>query len=207
MEHLSVKIEWGTLKENCWDTSAWEAAGFSLSRRLRLLFTTWITFTRFPSSCINPRRLAYLSHLSLKLDAINEQELTILGMLPELRFLDLTLKSTAEMKCNTAAAPTDAAKGGEVLLFQKLRRFNLNYSEKVWLLLGKDNESSGASFPIGCVHAVVLLGSEWEGVCSGGGLVPTLMPCVQKLSFTQPLLGRLGLASEYRSGYRLHGCQ
>nr|CAB3492291.1 unnamed protein product [Digitaria exilis]CAB3492320.1 unnamed protein product [Digitaria exilis]CAB3502781.1 unnamed protein product [Digitaria exilis] len=181
IEHLSAVLRWDL---SC-DTSAWEAAGFLLSERLRQLCLGEISFTRLPSSCINPSRLGYLSHLSLKLDAIDEQELTILGLLPELRFLDLSLKSPTEMECNTT---TDAAGDGGRLLFQKLRSFSLNCRNDFCLLLSMDDDSIGFSVCITNVYASLLPGSEWEGVCSRGGLMPTLMPHVQVLSFDVPIL-------------------
>ena len=85
------------------DTAAWEAAGFLLSRQLRQLFLNWVCFSVFPSFCINPSRLPNLSHLSLYVDGIDEQDLRILGGLPDpdLCFLDLcVMESTAQVVCS-----------------------------------------------------------------------------------------------------------
>jgi disease resistance protein RPM1 len=45
-------------------------------------------------SCINPSCLPNLSHLKLELGDVDEQDLKILGGLPELRFLSLELWSS-----------------------------------------------------------------------------------------------------------------
>ncbi|RLM70064.1 putative disease resistance RPP13-like protein 3 isoform X1 [Panicum miliaceum] len=176
MEHLSLKTV-GTPPS---DTAAWEAAGFLLPARLRRLILTWIRFSRFPSSCINPSRLPNLSHLSLRVqDGIDEQDLRILGGLPELRFLELYVYSTTtEVVCNNPTTTSDAA--GDDHFFQKLRRCSLWYSELRLLLTSKDDADSGTSFRMQNVRAsMLLLGSERKK----GGLAPTLLSIVHELSF------------------------
>ncbi|XP_039808022.1 disease resistance protein PIK6-NP-like isoform X3 [Panicum virgatum] len=172
MEHLSLHAYWSSSA----DTATWEAAGFRLPRHIRYLLLNGINFSGFPSFCINRLCLPNLSHLSLSVDAIEEQELQILGQLPELRFLDLKVESTAEIMVCSAATTDPAGDGGR--FFKKLRHCTLNPWE-VLLLPSKD----GVSFRMRRVHATVLLGSEWNGVSSGKGLAAALMPRVHKLSF------------------------
>ena len=113
----------------------WEAAGFLLPRCLRqLVLANWVIFSRFPSLCINPSRLPNLSHLYLRVKDIDEQDLRILGELPELRSLELDVQSTAQVVCNNPT--TDAAGDGH--LFQKLRHCNLRYSKLRLVLPSKD---------------------------------------------------------------------
>ncbi|XP_039778632.1 probable disease resistance protein At1g59620 [Panicum virgatum] len=78
------------------DTTAWEAAGFLLPAHLQRLIVTWVRFSRLPSFYINPSHLPKLSHLSLKVVGIDEQDLRILGGLPDLHFLDLDVCSTTK---------------------------------------------------------------------------------------------------------------
>jgi len=172
MEHLSLST-WSYPEPA--DTAAWEAAGFLLSRKLRQLFLSWIHFSRFPSFCINPSTLPNLTHLSLSLDVLDEQDLRILGGLPELRSLDLGVFFTAQVVvCNNPTA-TDAAGDGPYL-FQKLRRFRLSYSELRLVLPSKD-----ASFRMEGVSASMLLGSEERK--DGVDVAPTLLPSAYWLSF------------------------
>jgi len=129
----------------------WEAAGFLLPRCLRqLVLANWVIFSRFPSLCINPSRLPNLSHLYLRVKDIDEQDLRILGGLPELRSLELDVQSTAQVVCNNPT--TDAAGDGHP--FKKLRLCNLWFS-KLRLVL----PSNDASFCMEAVTASMLLGS------------------------------------------------
>ncbi|RLM58010.1 hypothetical protein C2845_PM18G12920 [Panicum miliaceum] len=118
-----------------------------LMKRRQLFLGGWVRFSRFPSFCINPSRLPSLSHLSLKVDVMEEQDLRILGALPELRYLSLNV-STTEVVCNNPTT-TDGH------LFQKLTLCSLEYSEVRLLLPSKD-----ASFRMQDVSASILLGSE-----------------------------------------------
>ena len=100
--------------------------------------------------CINPSRLPNLSHLYLRVKDIDEQDLRILGGLPELRSLELDVQSTAQVVCNNPT--TDAAGDGHP--FKKLRLCNLWFS-KLRLVL----PSNDASFCMEAVTASMLLGS------------------------------------------------
>jgi disease resistance protein RPM1 len=88
------------------DTRVCEATGFFLPQHLRVLSLIWISFSRFPSLCINPSRLPNLSHLSLRLHAMDEQDLRILGWLPQLSSLDLFAD---EVVCNITRTTADDA--------------------------------------------------------------------------------------------------
>jgi disease resistance protein RPM1 len=156
------------------DAAAWEAAGFLLPRRLRQLCLGWISFSRFPSLCINPSRLPHLSRLSLHVDAMDEQDLRILGKLPHLSFLYLVVhNSIAEVDCNNNTTTDDDG----CCLFRKLRSFTIWYYEGVRFLL-PSQEASGSRvlFSMHSVRASMQYGSEREDTL-------TLMPSVQKLSF------------------------
>jgi disease resistance protein RPM1 len=172
LEILSLKTNSSPVSA---DTAVWEAEGFLLPRRLRRLSLTWISFSRFPSFCINPSRLPHLSQLSLFVDAMNEQEdMRILGGLPQLCFLDLGVDSIAEVGCNNTRTDDDAC------LFQKLRRCSLRYTG-VRLLLPSQEDSSSVSFSMWNVDASMVLGSKTQ---DAAGVAPTLMPSIQKLGFT-----------------------
>jgi disease resistance protein RPM1 len=165
------------------DAAAWEAAGFLLPRRLRQLCLGWISFSRFPSLCINPSRLPHLSRLSLHVDAMDEQDLRILGKLPHLSFLYLVVhNSIAEVDCNNNTTTDDDG----CCLFRKLRSFTIWYYEGVRFLL-PSQEASGSRvlFSMHSVRASMQYGSEREDttICKAVGLTLTLMPSVQKLSF------------------------
>jgi disease resistance protein RPM1 len=160
------------------DTAAWEAESFHLPRRLRRLSVRWITFPRFSSCCINPSRLSMLSELSLRVGAMDEQGLRILGGLPQLHFLDLVVYSIAEVVCDNTRADDDAC------IFQNLRRCSIWY-KGVRFLLPSQEESRSVSFCTRYVGASMILGSQWEDtLCRAVGVAPTLMPSAQKLWFT-----------------------
>ncbi|CAN6363427.1 unnamed protein product [Urochloa humidicola] len=168
MEHLELAYS------SVEDTTKWEAAGFLLSRRLRQLFLDSTMFSRFPSLCMNRSCLPNLSHLLLSLKYINELDLRILGGLPELRFLRLTVMTTVELVCNTGST-TDAT--GDGYLFQKLRHCFLYY-DSVRVLSSKD-DTGGVSFRLWFMNASMMLGSQ-----SDKAIAPTLMPSAQTLEFT-----------------------
>jgi disease resistance protein RPM1 len=167
------------------DAAAWEAAGFLLPRRLRELCLKWIVFSRFPSLCINPSRLPHLCHLNLRVDAMDEQDLRILGKLPQLSFLYLVVQnSIAEVDCNNNTTTDDDG----CCLFRKLRSFTIWYYEGVRFLL-PSQEASGSRvlFSMHSVRASMQYGSEREDttICkAAAGLTPTLMPSAQELWFT-----------------------
>jgi disease resistance protein RPM1 len=162
------------------DAAVWEAAGFLLPRRICQLCLRWIVLSRFPSLCINPSRLPHLSHLSLRVDAMDQQDLRILGKLPQLSFLELDVHySIAEVDCNNTTMTDDDG----CCLFQKLRRCTIWYYEGVRFLLPR-KEASGSSvlFCMDNVRASMHFGSETT-VCKAAGLTPTLMPSAQQLWF------------------------
>ncbi|KAF8747830.1 hypothetical protein HU200_013139 [Digitaria exilis] len=172
MEHLSLTY---LLSPVSTDTAMWEVAGFLLPEHLKRLFLHWISFSRFPSFCINHSRLPNLSHLSLYVDDLDEQDLRILGGFPQLCCLRLRVQSTMEVVvCNTTS--TD---GNGCLLFQKLRRCSIWSSEVRF----KNYYSGSISFRIWHMDASILLGSGRmdDGKAS---IASNPMPSVQELSFT-----------------------
>ncbi|CAL4985821.1 unnamed protein product [Urochloa decumbens] len=118
--------------------ATWEAAGFVLPRHLRLLATCGLEFPKLPS-CINPWCLPNLSWLELTLKKVDEQDLKILGRLPELRYLQLFLGSSATISNIVSGDSADDA-----VYFPKLRCWRLPESMVV-LFLG-NKEDKGASF-------------------------------------------------------------
>jgi len=175
MEHLSLRTLCTPARRPAADTAAWEAAGFRLSPQLRQLYLCWICFSAFPSFCIKPSNLPNLSHLSLNVDGIDEQDLRILGGLPELRSLELYVQSSAQVVvCNN---PTTTDASGDGHLFKKLTRCDLWYRSELRLVL----PSRDASFRMHKVRASMLLGSEKTK--DGVGIAPTLLPSAQELEF------------------------
>jgi hypothetical protein len=165
------------------DAAAWEAAGLLLPRRLRELCLGWIAFSRFPSLFINPSRHPHLSRLDLHVNAMDEQDLRILGKLPQLSLLYLVVhNSIAEVDCNNNTTTDDDG----CCLFQKLRSCTIWYYRGVrFLLPSQEASSSSVSFCMLNVRASMRFGSERDTtVCKAAGLTPTLMPSAHKLWFT-----------------------
>ncbi|CAO2153096.1 unnamed protein product [Urochloa humidicola] len=175
MEHLSLGYFHSSVPA---DTEAWEAAGFLLPRHLRQLSFRSISFTRFPSLCINRSRLPLLSHLFLRVYDMDEQGLRILGELPELRDLELQVLTPTT---GLPWIPITDSTGDGYLLFQKLRRCRLWSREVRFLLSTKDESGGSVSLRVRSVEASMISGSEWEGVCSG---IAGMTPSAQKLEFT-----------------------
>ncbi|CAL4986761.1 unnamed protein product [Urochloa decumbens] len=162
LEHLSLSV-WPPI-DAC--TEMWqEAEGGSLllRRRLRQLFLSRITFSRFPSFFLDASRLPVPSHLSLGVHHLDAQDLRILGKLPELRYLKLHVESTVQLVCTGA---------NDACLFRKLRWCILYYSDGVRLL------SSGISIRTGRLEGSMLLGSG-----RNKNVAPTLLPSVKELKF------------------------
>jgi hypothetical protein len=116
---------------------------------------------------------------------MDEQDLRIIGKLPQLKFLYLVVhNSIAEVDCNNNNTTTD---DDGCCLFQKLRSFTIWCYEGVRFLL-PSQEGSGSSV-LFCMHnlkASMQYGSEREDttICKAAGLTPTLMPSAQELLFT-----------------------
>ncbi|CAL4979545.1 unnamed protein product [Urochloa decumbens] len=169
MEHLTLSYVSNV------DTAKWKAADFLLSHCLRQLFLGFTIFSRLPSFCVNALCLPNLSHLTLLLEYIDEQDLRILGGLPELRCLSLDVKSTTEVVSNTESTTYDIAGDGK--LFQKLRRCILRYFS-VRVLSSKDDDSGSISFRLRDLEASMLLRCQ-----SDKSVALTLMPSAQRLEF------------------------
>lgn len=122
MEHLSV---WnvGSLSAPA-DTAAWEEAGFLLTHTAPPPIVSCKIGKVLSVPIILHQPVASSQPLPPVPVCIDEQDLRILGALPELHFLELNV-STTEVVCNN---PTiDAAGDGH--LFQKLRHCSLGYKE------------------------------------------------------------------------------
>ncbi|KAL6595537.1 hypothetical protein ACP70R_047877 [Stipagrostis hirtigluma subsp. patula] len=135
-----------------------------LSRHLRHLFVQDLRFSTLPS-CIKPSGLPNLSHLDLYVTAMDEQGLTILGGLPELRYLRLSTESTVTL--------TNIAADG---CFQKLRYCWVPASMVQFVL----NKDSSVSFTIWNGKDDIAFGSRKEDECTAA---PAVMPNLQELSF------------------------
>ncbi|CAL4985277.1 unnamed protein product [Urochloa decumbens] len=72
---------------------SWEAEGFVLPRHLRRLLLGCIIFSRLPS-WINSSCLPNLTHLCVHVVAMDEEDLKVIGKMPELRDLLLPTSST-----------------------------------------------------------------------------------------------------------------
>ncbi|CAN6181183.1 unnamed protein product [Urochloa humidicola] len=137
----------------------------ALPQHLRHLLVGVHRFSRFPS-CINPSCLIILSHLELEVNAMDEQSMQVLALLPELHHLTLSTKSTVTV--------TNIAVDG---WFQKLRVCRL-YSSMVLFVLSED---SSVSFTIwnGRGDHEVAFGSREK---DERRRVPTIMPNLQELA-------------------------
>nr|CAB3490408.1 unnamed protein product [Digitaria exilis] len=135
LEHLSIVGVVGGFV--CYRGAMWEAAGFVLPQHLRVLAAVrGVEFVKLPS-CINPWCLPNLSHLELKLEKVDEEDLKILGGFPELRYLHLLLRSSATVS-NIVTDSDDA------VYFPKLRYWRL---ENVMVVLFRGNKGDkGVSF-------------------------------------------------------------
>jgi disease resistance protein RPM1 len=116
---------------------------------------------------------------------MDEQDLRILGKLPQLRFLELVVQnSIAEVDCNNKTTTDDDG----CCLFPKMRSFTIWYYEGVrFLLPSQEASGSSVSFCMPSVRASMQYGSEREDttICkAAAGPTPTLMPSAQKLLFT-----------------------
>ncbi|CAL4982474.1 unnamed protein product [Urochloa decumbens] len=174
LEHLALSLSWWTSIHV--DTEKWEEAvggGSLLPRRLRQLFVSILTFSRFPAFFLNASRLPILSHLSLHVQRLDAQGgLWILGELPELHYLELYVDSTVQLVHTVVAADDDACS------FRKLRHCKLHWYGGV-RLLSSEEDSGGVSIHMGRVVGNMLLGSGRNKQ----DVAPTLLPSVQELWF------------------------
>ncbi|XP_034569064.1 disease resistance protein RPP13 isoform X1 [Setaria viridis] len=121
--------------------------------------------------CIDPTRLPNLSHLTLTVDEMGDQGLKILGELPELHYLKLTLST----RCRSKATITGTAAHG---YFQKLRSCELPFSTVQFVV----NEDSSVSFTISTrvFHHSQFRFKKKQDNCRVAG---ALMPNLEVLSF------------------------
>ncbi|TVU25344.1 hypothetical protein EJB05_27836, partial [Eragrostis curvula] len=163
IQHLTVLV--GKSSFVVADIDMWEAAGFGLQRNLRELVVEDMMFSRLPL-CINPSLLPNLSHLSLFVDAVDENGLKCLGRLPELRYLKLRTWSTV----------TISNISGESF-FRKLRLCSMP-SSMVQFVPNYEGTTVSIHLWNGEKDAVPF-GSNMED-CS---VTLTVMPCVEVLEF------------------------
>ncbi|KAL6870926.1 hypothetical protein ACP4OV_014774 [Aristida adscensionis] len=135
-----------------------------LARHVQHLFVPCLRFSQLPP-CINPSSLPDLTHLNLRVTAMDEQGLKVLGKLSELRYLELSTDSSVTV----ANIATDG-------FFEKLRFCNFCDS-MIRLVL---NEDSSVSFTI------------WNGIGVMGfasrkndrsKVAPAVMPNLEELCF------------------------
>ncbi|CAO2142929.1 unnamed protein product [Urochloa humidicola] len=156
----------------------WEWDTLVLSRHLRHLDLSAISFTRLPS-CIKPERLQHLYKLLLQVDYLDEAGLRTLGRLPELRFLEL--ESTQLMAFTATVANITAGDD----FFPNLRCFNLDDC-MVQLVVNED--SSGVSFSIWSGEGdMAFVDSKAEDESSRSVAPPPMMPNLQRLRFSVPV--------------------
>ncbi|CAN6226854.1 unnamed protein product [Urochloa humidicola] len=170
LEYLSVSLS--VLTPIDADTEMWEEAEggrLLLPRRLHHLFLLDVVFSRFPSFFLNAWRLPILSHLFLEVnDIYAEEDLRILGELPELHFLELHVHSNVLLEC-TGATDDDACLFRMPAYFRKSGGFRIR-------LLSCEEESGCISIRTGTLEGSMLLGSERNKY-----VAPTLLPSVQDL--------------------------
>ncbi|KAL6870724.1 hypothetical protein ACP4OV_014572 [Aristida adscensionis] len=128
-------------------------------RHLQRLFVINVKFSRFPSCLPN------LSQLDLSVIAMDEQDLKILGGLPELRYLNLSTDSTVTV----ANIATDGC-------FQKLRYCEFRSSMVQFVL----KEDSSVSFTIWNGKDNIAFSSRKKDECR---VAPVIMPNLEVLSF------------------------
>jgi len=142
----------------------WEAEGFVLPRHLRRLLLGCIVFSRLPS-WINSSCLPNLTHLCVHVVAMDEQDLKVIAMMPELHDLLLPTSSTVTI--------SNIADGG---YFHKLRSFSMLSSMVQFQL----NEDSSISFHMWNGDDAMPFGHKKDGE---GRVAPTIMPGLEFLEF------------------------
>jgi disease resistance protein RPM1 len=162
-------------------------------------------FHKVPS-CVNASCLPNLSHLELRLEHVDEHDLKMLGMLPELRFLGLALWTLATVN---SAIVVVSEMNAAALYFPKLLRcelmnamvsFHANEEDKsisfhVWGggLIEFDDSSPSVSEdklqrPI--ISCSTGGGGVSPGTTRGGAPRDRFMPCLQVLRFEHEFYAR-----------------
>ncbi|KAL6595541.1 hypothetical protein ACP70R_047881 [Stipagrostis hirtigluma subsp. patula] len=158
------KIQSLTLGCYCYQLDKTTCGAVLLSRHLRHLFVPYLRFYTLPS-CIKPTSHPNLSHLDLYVTAMDEQSLTNLGGLPELRYLSLSTESTVTV--------TNIAAEG---CFQKLRYCKIPSSMVRFVL----HEDSSVSFTIWNGKDDIAFGSRKKDECRAA---PPVMQNLEVLEF------------------------
>ncbi|KAF8730866.1 hypothetical protein HU200_016736 [Digitaria exilis] len=141
---------------------SWEAEGFGLPRQLRHLLLGCIIFSRMPS-WINSSCLPNLSHLCMHVVSMDEQDLKVIGKMPELRDLLLPTSSTVTI--------SNIANCG---YFQKLRSFSMLCS----MVQFRQNEDYSISFHMWNGEDAMPFGHKKD---SEHRVSPTIMPGLEFL--------------------------
>ncbi|XP_066339526.1 disease resistance protein RGA5-like [Miscanthus floridulus] len=142
---------------------SWEAEGFVPPPKFRRLLLGCIMFPTLPSWIINSSCL--LSHLCVHVVTIEEQDLKVIGKMPELHDLLLPTSSTVTI--------SNIAEGG---YFKKLRSCSMLSSMVQFLR----NEDSSVSFHMWNGEDATPFGTRKDGE---GSVAPTVMPCLEFLEF------------------------
>jgi disease resistance protein RPM1 len=108
LQHLTIKFHGFAPGDN-----KWEATELVLPRNLRHLAASNVIFRKLPSY-FDPLCLPNLSHLDLSLEYVDDEDMKILGRLPELHSLELRLGTSATV--SNAGDSSDASS-----YFHKLR--------------------------------------------------------------------------------------
>ncbi|CAO2148858.1 unnamed protein product [Urochloa humidicola] len=161
------------------DTEEWEEEGFDLPKHLRHFFVDGVTFDRLPS-CIHHSCLPNLSHLSLIVGTVDDQDLAILGALPELHYLHLKTWSTITTTISSFSGSSQAG------YFQKLRCCELSWSMVRFV---PNKEGRIVSFHIWNGEDEIEMPSfssdqEKEDATDSEAGAPTFMPSLQVLEFS-----------------------
>ncbi|KAL6640819.1 hypothetical protein ACP70R_021942 [Stipagrostis hirtigluma subsp. patula] len=174
------KVRYIQLSGDFFETDLDEATfhALVLQRHLRGLFLPDLRFSRLPS-CIGPSSLPNLTDLNLHVTDIDEQGLKILGALPELRSLGLSMKSTVTV-ANIAADG----------LFQKLRSCKFCFSTLQFVL----NEDSSVSFIVWNGMDDINFGSKKMDYCRAA---PAVMPNLEELEFKVHVMSMMKCKGSY----------
>ncbi|CAN6374626.1 unnamed protein product [Urochloa humidicola] len=143
---------------------SWEAEGFILPRHLRRLLLGCVIFSRLPS-WINSSCLPNLTHLCVHVVSMDEEDLKVIGKMPELWDLLLPTSSTVTI--------SNIADDG---YFHKLRSFSMLSSMVQFLL----NEDSSISFHMWNGEDAMPFGPKKN---DEGRVAPTIMPSLEFLEF------------------------
>ncbi|KAF8645090.1 hypothetical protein HU200_066212 [Digitaria exilis] len=157
---------------------------------LQVLDLHAVLFRRLPS-CISPAHLQNLYMLWLRVEAIDEAGLRVLGALPELRELGLLARRSSIASTATVASINISGEG----FFQKLRMIHLCFGWMIQLVRNKEEEEDSkagvvsVSFWNGNGAAPFGSRTKQQAGCrrSVEAVPPPVMPNLQELDFEVPV--------------------